>query len=363
MPALVLVSCGCSGPKPGWNPGLKLRNLPIAVAALTVEATLPSDEVWPVEVQASGWLAPWAEAVIASEVAGEKVVAVNVEIGDEVKTGDVLAELSRATIENRMSELEAALDSAEAALETAVADADRARQLSGGSAVSKQQIDEYLSVERQSKAKVIVAEAQLASERLALADTDIVAVSDGIVSGVSAALGQVATQGQEMFRLIRDSRIEWRAEVPLIQLRGIEAGTRVVIPSPFGEVGGKVRVVSPAASQTNGRTIVYVDLEPPKGTPMPKTGILVTGTFVIDQTRALTLPATAVTLQDGFSYVFVIDGEGSTAPVRRERVETGRRRGDAVEILSGLASDARVVKSGGAFLSDGSVVRVVEDLQ
>lgn len=331
--------------------------------ALAVEPTRPQAETWPVEVLASGWLAPWAEAVIAAEVAGEKVVAVNVEIGDEVKAGDVMAELSRATIENRIAELQAALDSVVAARETAVTDADRARQLSGGGSMSEQQIAEYLSAERQAKASVTVAEAQLASEQLSLANTRIVAVSDGRVSEVSAALGQVTTQGQEMFRLIRDNRIEWRAEVPLIQLRGIEPGTRVAIPSVFGDIGGSVRSVSPAASLTNGRVIAYVDLEPPEGVPMPKTGILVTGAFIIGETAALTLPATAITVQDGFSYVFVIDGEGETATVRRERVETGRRRGDAVEIVGDFAPDVRVVRSGGAFLSDGSVVRVVEAQQ
>jgi multidrug efflux pump subunit AcrA (membrane-fusion protein) len=85
----------------------------------------------------------------------------------------------------------------------------------------------------------------------------------------------------------------------------------------------------------------------------------VTGSFIIDETEARTLPSTAITIQDGFSYVFVIQ-EGDTTTVLRERVETGRRRGDRVEILGDLPADAKVVLAGGAFLSDGSVVRMVE---
>ncbi|MBL9063038.1 efflux RND transporter periplasmic adaptor subunit [Tabrizicola sp.] len=328
-------------------------------AALTVQATVPKVETWPVEVQASGWLAPWAEAVIASELGGERIVAVNVEVGDTVKAGDVLAELSRESIENSIAELEATLESARAALETATGDAERARKLSGGGSISQQEVASYLSTERQAQASVTVAEAQLATKKLSLANTRIVAVSDGVVSEVSAALGQVVSQGQELFRLIRDSRIEWQAEVPVFQLRGIETGTKVVIPSPFGDVGGTVRRVSTEASQTNGRVLVYVDPIPPEGVPMPKTGILVTGSFIVDETEAVTLPATAITLQDGFSYVFVIQS-GEATTVLRERVETGRRRGDRVEILGDFAKDAQVVVSGGAFLSDGSVVKVVE---
>ena len=333
-----------------------------ASAALTVEATKPVVETWPVEVQASGWLAPWAEAVIASELGGERIVAVNVEVGDSVKAGDVLAELSRASIENKLAELEASLESARAALKTASDDAARVRQLSGGGSMSQQEIAGYLSTELQAQASVTVAEAQLASEKLSLQNTRIVAVSDGVVSDVSAALGQVVSQGQELFRLIRDSRIEWQAEVPLVQLRGIETGTKVLIPSPLGDVGGKVRRVSPEASQTNGRVLVYVDPEPPNGVPMPKTGILVTGAFIVDETEAVALPSSAVTIQDGFSYVFIIK-PGGTTTVQRERVETGRRRGDLVEILGDFSKDAQVVLAGGAFLSDGSVVRVVEGQQ
>ncbi|PTE13039.1 efflux RND transporter periplasmic adaptor subunit [Fuscovulum blasticum DSM 2131] len=330
-----------------------------APAALTVEVTVPVVETWPVEVQASGWLQPWAEAVIASELGGERITAVNVEVGDVVKAGEVMAELSRASVENRIAELEATLESARAGLETATEDADRARQLSGGSSLSRQEIAGYLSAERQAQASVTVAEAQLATQQLSLANTRIVAASDGVVSEVSAALGQVVSQGQELFRLIRDSRIEWQAEVPLFQLRGIKAGTRVAIPSPIGDIGGTVRRVSPEASQTNGRVLVYVDPEPPEGGPMPKTGILVSGSFIVDETKAVTLPSTAITLQDGFSYVFVIKA-GETTTVLRERVDTGRRRADRVEILGDFPVDAKVVLSGGAFLSDGSVVRVVE---
>lgn len=328
-------------------------------AALTVQLVNPTHEIWPVEVQASGWLAPWAETIIASELGGERITAVKVEVGDTVKAGQVLAELSRAAVENGIAELEASLESARASLEAATQDADRARRLSGGGSISQQEVASYLSTERQAKASVTVAEAQLASKRLDLEHTRIVAASDGVVSSASAALGQVVTQGQELFRLIRDSRIEWQAEVPLVELRGIKVGTPVSIPSLYGDVGGAVRRISPEASRTNGRVLVYVDPKPSEGVPMPKTGSLVTGSFIIDRTDAITLPSSAITLQDGYSYVFVAQ-PGDPVKVQRKRVETGRRRGDRVEIISDFSTSARVVLSGGAFLSDGSVVKVVD---
>jgi hypothetical protein len=66
-----------------------------------------------------------------------------------------------------------------------------------------------------------------------------------------------------------------------------------------------------------------------------------------------------VTLRDGFSYVFIMNPSQQNT-VLRKRVDTGRRQGDRVEILSGIDKTNSIVASGGAFLADGSVVRVIE---
>ncbi|MGP3698213.1 efflux RND transporter periplasmic adaptor subunit [Rhodobacter sp. NSM] len=331
-----------------------------ATTALTVEVVTPELASWPVEVHASGWLAAWREAVISAEVGGQRIEEVNVDVGDTVKKGDLLASLSRKTLENDIEQLEASLDSAKAQLEQASADADRARRLEGGGSISQQQISEYLIAERKAKSDVASAEAALSSARLDLDRTRIVAVSDGVISEANAAIGDVVTAGAELFRMIRDGRVEWQAEVPLNKLRQIEVGTQVRIPTPIGAIQGRVRQVAPSVSETNGRVIVYVALDQPKEGPQPKTGIMVSGVFVTGEREALSVPSSAVVLQDGFSYVFVLN-EGAPTTVNRRRVETGRRQDDRVEIMSDLPVDADVVRSGGAFLSDGTRVRVAPE--
>jgi hypothetical protein len=72
---------------------------------------------------------------------------------------------------------------------------------------------------------------------------------------------------------------------------------------------------------------------------------------------ALTLPQAAVVMRDGRAYVYVV---GTDNRVNGKPVKTGRRRGDAVEIVSGIDAKARVVASGGAFLSEGATVTVVQ---
>ena len=104
---------------------------------------------------------------------------------------------------------------------------------------------------------------------------------------------------------------------------------------------------------------VYVTLQPDPGMPQPKTGILASGYFELDRTDALTVPATAVVMRDGFSYVFIVT-DTNQPTVTRKRVQTGRRQDDRIEIVSGIERTDKVVTSGGAFLADGSSVRVSE---
>jgi RND family efflux transporter MFP subunit len=328
-----------------------------ATAAMTVTVATPQVAVWPVEIEVSGWLAAWQEAKISAEVGGQRIVALNADVGDKVKRGDVLLELSRDSIENDILQSEASLDSAKATLEQATADADRVRGLSNTESVSQQQASEYLSTERQALANVASIEAQLASHKLNLKHTRITAVSDGVVSSRSADLGDVASVGQELLRLIRDGRIEWQAEVPLTQLISITPDTTVRLPTPSGDIHGTIRQIAPSVSQTDGRVKVYVSLSADPNGPEPKTGIMVNGIFEVSKSEAVSLPTSAIVLQDGYSYVFMLDG-ADPVRVRRQRVETGRRQWSRVELLNDFPRDAQVVESGGALLSDGSVVRI-----
>lgn len=324
-------------------------------AALTVRVSNPQLLNWPVTIPASGRLAAWDEAVIAAEVSGFKIIDVKADIGATVEKGDLLVQFSADTAQADLEQQEATVEKQEAALDQAVADAERARGLTGSGALSKQQTTEYLISERKAKADVLSAKAALASSQLTLDRTKVYAVDDGIISARSASLGNVVNAGDELFKLIRQSRVEWQAELPVKRLAEVKQGTKAVIPTPDGNISGEVRLVSPTTSTNNGRVTVYVTLQPEAGTP--KTGILASGYFEFDHTDALTVPATAVTLRDGFSYVFILN-EAEKVTVARKRVETGRRQGDRVEIVSGIEKADKVVTAGGAFLADGSVVRV-----
>lgn len=332
-------------------------------AALTVQLAKPERLMWPVTLETNGRLQAWHEAVIASEIAGQRIETVNVDVGSVVKKGDVLAQLSTETLQNTIVQQEATVLSAQAALDQARADADRARRLTSGQsgALSDQQASEYYVTERKAEAELASAQAALASSKLDLDRTTIIAPDDGVISSRDASMGAVVSIGTEMFRLIRQNRIEWQAEVPLRFLRDIRVGGKIGIPTPIGtDVPGEVRLISPVSSETTGRVTVYVALTPPEGAPMPPIGMLITGRFDLGETEALTVPATATSMRDGFTYVFALEEGSDPATVTRKRVETGRRLDGRVEVTSGLTGDEQVVQAGGAFLSEGSVVRVTE---
>jgi RND family efflux transporter MFP subunit len=247
-------------------------------AALSVNITKPELLSWPVTIPASGRLAAWQEAVISAEVSGLRITAVNADVGSSVKKGDLLVQFDPKTAQAELDQQKAAVEKAQAELDQAVADADRARGLTGSGALSNQQTTQYLITERTAKAELASARASLASAQLTLDRTKVYAIDDGVISSRSASLGKVVT-GDELFRLIRQNRVEWNAELPVKRLADVKEGTKAVISTPAGDVHGEVRLISPTSSTDNGRVIVYVALHPDAGMPQPKTGVLVSGHF------------------------------------------------------------------------------------
>lgn len=327
-------------------------------AALTVTVAVPAERDWAETVPASGWLKPWHEAIIASEASGLRITDTLVDVGSVVSKGDPLARLAQETVLADLRKQQAAVETAKADLAKANANAQRARKVQGSGALSDEKVNEYLIAEQTAAADLDSAEATLESQKIKLAQTTIAAVDDGLITSRSAQLGAVVSAGTELFRLQRQQRVEWQAEVSARSLPRIREGLDAVILGPGDRrIGGKVRLVGPTVSTDTGRAIVYVALPTESH---PPAGLYATGQIELQKTPALTVPETALVLRDGMNYLFTV---GEDRRVTRVRVETGRRNGGEVEILSGIDRTAKVVKSGGAFLSDKAMVRVEGEAQ
>ena len=321
--------------------------------ALAVNLVTPEIADWPLEIEASGGLFAWQEGVIAAETGGLRVVEILADVGDPVRKDQVLARLDEDTVKAELAQQEAKLAQVRAALAEARANADRARNVKNKNAMTEQQITQYLFGEEAAKANLAAAGAALEKERIRLGQTQVLAVDDGVVSARGATLGTVVQPGTELFRLVRQGRVEWRAEVTAEQLAQVRPGQEAWIRLPGGEeVTGQVRIPSPTLDAHTRYGLAYVDL-PPASPARP--GMFARGRILIGSRRALSLPESALVLRDGSSFVFEVLPDQRVA---QRKVTTGRRADGRVEILSGLEEQVPVVASGGAFLSDGDVVRV-----
>jgi len=323
-------------------------------SVLAVNVAAPELLDWSVAIPASGWFAPWQEAVIAAEIDGVKICEVLAEVGDVVQKGQVLARLAPEAVQAECRRLEAIVAGAKADYEKAKANGERSRSLKQTGAETVQALEEFQYTEASAAAALAAAQAALDFQQIKLAQTQIVAIDDGAIASRSAKLGAVVSTGTELFRIIRQQRVEWQAEVTSRQLSAVKVGQEVSVITKNGEkITGHVRALDPAVNKETARAIVYVDIGPPA---LPLAGVYAGGSILLGSERALTIPESALVLRDGFTYVFSL-GVGSR--VTRVRVEPGRRQDGRVEIVQGLDSHARVVQSGGAFLSDGAVVTVV----
>ena len=322
---------------------------------LAVTAVTPSPGRWSETLAANGNITAWQEAVVGSELSGLRLADVLVNVGDTVERGQVLARFADESVASDLAEARAELEEARANQQEAEANVARIQRLSTSGALSEQQKNVYLTAGLSAAARVKSAQARVQLQEIRMRQTRVVAPDDGLVSARTATLGAVPQQGEELFRLIRQNRLEWRAEVPADDLLKIAAGQSVRLQLPGGAtVEGTVRIAAPAIDAATRNALVYVDL--PQDT-VARAGVFASGEFQVGESAAMTVPHTAVVMRDGFAYVFRIDEDSR---VTRTRVDVGRRRDGQVEILSGLPADARVVDQGAGFVADGDTVQVVD---
>jgi HlyD family secretion protein len=367
--------------KAGGQPGAaKAGGKSAARPALVVTTVRPLTAQIPLTLAANGSVAAWQEASIGAEANGLRIAEVKVDVGDMVRRGQVLvvmasdtvradlaaAEAALADSRAMLGELEAGLAETQAAAAEAKANADRARVAEPSGALSAVQIAQYLTGAQTAQARVQSAQArvragqarvqsataQVQAQQLRLRMTQVLAPDDGLISARVATVGAVVPAGQELLRLVRGNRIEWRAEVTATELGRLRPGQAVrVMPAAGGEVRGTVRTVGPVVDAQTRNALVYVDL--PAGSSA-KPGMFARGEFDLGASSALTVPQAAVVVRDGFAFVFRLDG----SRVVQQKVRTGRRVGDRIEILDGVAPDAVLVASGAGFLNDGDIVQV-----
>ena len=326
-----------------------------AKPSMTVTVEKPTTANVGLSLDANGNVSAWQEASVGAEVSGLRLATVKANVGDQVRKGQVLATFVTATAEAESLQGKAAVMQAEASYENAKADADRARSIQDTGALSKSQIAQYLTAEKVGKAQWEAAKAAYSASQVRLGNTSVKAPDDGVISARSATVGGVVGAGQELFRMVRQGRMEWRGEVTPSEVGRVKVGQAVTVTLATGtELPGKVRAISPTADLQTRNIIVYVDL--PRHSELTA-GTFAKGRFMLGESSALTVPSSAIVVRDGHNYVFVIGADNKAS---QRKVQTGRRVGERVELLDGLKPEEGVAVKGAGFLNEGDLVKVVQ---
>jgi RND family efflux transporter MFP subunit len=300
----------------------------------------------------------WQEAIIGTELQNLRLQQVLVNVGDTVTKGQVLATFDQELITAELAQSEAAVAEAQAMLNEAAANAQRARELQPSGMISVQQSNQWLTAERAAQARLDAAKAVHKIQQVRLSKTRVLAPDHGVISARQATVGSVISPGSstmELFRIIRQSRLEWRAEVAATELALVQTGRKVQlnVVGLTTPITGTVRQIAPSVDAATRNALVYVDVP---STPGLKAGMFARGEFETTATSALSVPQSAVLLRDGFSYVFTITANNK---VRQKKIQVGRRSGLRIEVTQGLDENAAIVASGVGFLADGDTVRIV----
>jgi RND family efflux transporter MFP subunit len=356
----LLAACGKKAPEPA--PGAAAAGKPAAAAAaarsqsaMTITTVQVQNQDLVRAVPATGSIYAWQEVIIGAEVGGYRVAKVLVDVGSRVKKGQPLVELSGDMLQADLSSRRAALRSAEAAEVNAAAALRRGESISTSGALSAADLDRLKAEHIAAVARVDTARADLTTAELRVQYGTVRAPDNGTITSRTVSVGQVAQAGSEMLRMLRQDRVEWRAEVPETQVSRIKVGQTVEVTAVDGSMlMGRVRAVAPTVQTINRTGLVYVDIT--GGIARP--GMFARGEIAAGKGPGLLVPVSSVVMQDGYSYVFVVKDKKQ---VERRRVQQAGVHGDLLEVSDGLVAGDVIAVKGAGFLKDGDTVTVASE--
>jgi multidrug efflux system membrane fusion protein len=290
-----------------------------------------------------------------------------VQQGDLVAKGTVLARLEASDYEQRVKQAKAQLAEAEASLAKARADAARAEALYKAQALTRPDYDAATAGLAGAVARAEGARAQLQAAQLSLADTALVAPSNGVVLARSIELGSLAGVGTPGFTVADLTRVKAVFGVPDLLVQRVRIGMPLPIRTDaFGRepFPGRVTAVSPAAD-TQSR-VFYVEVTIPNADARLKAGMVGTVEVADADVSGIppgspTVPVAAIVKSSraGAFAVFLVDGPDDGAAARARDVTLGAIDGNRVAVETGLKAGDRVIVSGASLLVDGDRIRVI----
>jgi RND family efflux transporter MFP subunit len=372
LPILVLLLTSC-----GSEPARRAA-LPQAPPAAVQVAAVTSED-WPTSYEATGTVRARTTATVSSKVMGY-VQQVSVQVGDRVRQGQALitldardldvnlrrAEAGGAEVQSAIPELENATAAAKANLDLAQTTFNRMKELAGKKSISNQEMDEasarlkaaeanyemMRSRRAQITSKAAVVEQEVRAAGIMRDYAKLAAPFNGVVITRTVEPGNLATPGAPLLTIEQDGLYRLEASVDESKLASVRLGQAVeAVLEADRKLKARVSEIVPSVDAASRTYIVKLDLP---ATPNLRTGMFGRAIFPLGMQKVVAVPLAALTERGQLQSVFVVeDGVAHT-----RLVTTGRRTGNAVEVLSGLTAGEKVVLPVPVGLQDGARAEV-----
>lgn len=345
--AVLLVLGGCRAPAPEPPP-------PRVVLAVRADAaTSAAETIYAGEVRARH------ESALAFRVGG-KLAAREVEVGDRVRKGQVLARLDSDDLRLQAQAAQARLTAAEAELARSRGDRDRYAALAVQKWVSRSALAAQTAAHAAADGQARSARADFDVARNQARYAQLHAPAAGVISSREVEAGQVVSPGQVVFTLAADGPREIAIALPESAIGAFTVGQPAQVElwsAPGRRLAGRIRELAPAADPRSRTYAARVTL------PDTQAGAVALGqsarVHFEHAGQGLRVPSTAVRAgTDGKPVVWVVDPR--TRAARPVPIRIGQYGQDSVPVLAGLAPDALVVAAGAHLLREGEVVAPVD---
>jgi RND family efflux transporter MFP subunit len=324
-----------------------------AAQAQTVSVVVPGRDTVARTINATGTLAARREIPVGVVGEGGRVLQVYADAGDWVSQGDILVSVDRSVQAQQAAALEAQIGVTRADLQLAQNELDRAMQLVARGFISKADVDRKTATRDATRARVNVANAQLAETRARNARLDIRAPVSGYVLERNVETGQTVSAGSGiLFRIAKDGQLELQTKLSEDDLAQVDVG----IPATVTPVGtdrvfsGNIWQISPMIDAQSRQGMARVAL------PFDKA--LRPGGFASVEIKsgamtAPVLPESAVQTGPNGSFVYVV---GKDNKVKQRPVKVGPVTANGLIIEEGLDGTERVVLYAGGFLNPDETI-------
>jgi len=308
-------------------------------------------------VSLTGEIQPRHQADLGFRVRG-KILQRPVDVGTQVKTGDLLARLDPQQYSQDLQVAKAEVAKADAEVTRSKGQEYRQSELLKKGFTTQVAYDQAVKTFKTAQAEAEAARAKQAQASENLGYTELKADADGVISAIGADPGQVVSAGQMVVRLAQLGEREAVFNVAEATFKSPPKNPTVtveLVSDPDIKTTGKVRYVSPQADPTTRTFTVRVSL--PDAPPQMRLGANVVGSVTINEGQVVAIPGSALFQKDGQPAVWLVTKDGT---VELKPITVARYQGDSVVVGGGLAQGDVVVTGGVQKLLPGQKVRLMQ---